>query len=44
MHNGMLLAMKRNETMPFPAMWLDLEIIIPSTVSRRKKSLIESKM
>ena len=44
MCRGVLLAKKRNETMPFAAMWLDLEISIPSAVRRRKKSLTGSKI
>ena len=30
-------AIKRNETMPFEAMWMDLEIIIVSEVSQTEK-------
>ena len=30
-------AIKRNETMPFEAMWMDLEIIILSELSQKEK-------
>ena len=35
-YNG-ILAMRRNEIMPFAATWMDLEIIIPSEVSQKEK-------
>ena len=33
-------AIKNNEIMPFPATWMNLEIIIPSEVKKRKTSTI----
>ena len=33
-------AIKKNETMPFTATWMDLEVIILSEVSQRKSSII----
>ena len=30
-------AIKKNETMPFAATWMELEIIIPSEVSQKEK-------
>ena len=30
-------AIKKNETMPFAATWMELEIIIPSEVSQTEK-------
>ena len=37
MHNGILLSPKKNEILPYVAMWMDLEIIILSEVSQREK-------
>ena len=35
-YNG-ILAIKKNEIMPFAAIWMDLEIVIPSEVSQTQK-------
>ena len=36
-HDGILLSHK-NETIPFAATWMDLEVIIPSEVSQTKRN------
>ena len=38
--NAVLLSRKRNEIMPFAAMWMNLEIIIVSKVRERKTNII----
>ena len=35
--NGILLSLKKNETMPFASTWMDIEIIMPSEVSQKEK-------
>ena len=37
-YNG-ILAIKRNEIVPFAEMWMDLEIVIQSEVSQKEKRL-----
>ena len=36
-YSGMLLSYKKNEIMPFGAIWMDLEIIKLSEVSQKEK-------
>ena len=37
MHNGILLSHKKNKTMPFAAIWVELETLILSEVSQKEK-------
>ena len=39
-YNGILLAIKRNEIVPFAETWMDLEIVIQSEVSQKEKNSI----
>ena len=36
-HNGILFGHKKNEIMPFEATWMELETLILSEVSHKKK-------
>ena len=40
-HNGILLSHKMNETMPFVATWMDLDIIILHEVRQRNTNIIK---
>ena len=37
-YNGILLAIKRNEIVPFAETWMDLEIVIQSEISQKEKN------
>ena len=37
MHNGILLSHKKNETLPFAMVWIDLEGIMHSEISQTVK-------
>ena len=37
-HNGILLSHKKNEILPFATTWMDLETVIQSEVSQKKKN------
>ena len=36
-HKGILLSHKKNKTMPFAAIWVELETLILSEVSQKEK-------
>ena len=36
-HKGILLSHKKNKIIPFSAKWMELEILMPSEVSQKKK-------
>jgi len=38
MHNGILFSHKKNEILPFAAMWMDLQIITLIEISQREKN------
>ena len=37
MYNGILLSHKRNKSLPFTALWMDLESIMLSEISQTEK-------
>ena len=37
MYKGIFLSPKKNEIMPFLALWMDLEIITPSEISQTEE-------
>ena len=43
-YNGILLAIKKIEIMPFAAAWMDLEIITLSEVSQTKMNIMRSQI
>ena len=42
MYDGMLLNYEKNETLPLAKMWVDLEGIILSEISQRKRDTVSS--
>ena len=38
-YNGILLSHRKNETMPFVAAWMQLEVIILSEIREREKQI-----
>ena len=39
-YSGILLSHKKNDILPFAAMWMDLEIIMLSEISQRKTNTV----
>ena len=40
LYNGVLLSNKKNEILPFAAMWMELDGIMLSEISQRKTKII----
>ena len=40
-HNG-ILAIKKNQTLPLEATWMDLEVILPSELTQKKNSVLHN--